>query len=94
MNALPAIDQKILKSSPFFSSMTDYSICFLIKIQGLCENAFENNYHDTATLCKTSKNQILCTISLLVPIVLKCLYGILKSITRPKKIILLYFSVR
>lgn len=78
MNALLSIDEKILTSSPFISSMTDYSICFLIKIRGLCENAFENNYHDTTTLCKMSKNQILCTISFLVPIVLKGLYGILK----------------
>lgn len=49
MNALPSIDQKILTSSPFISSVPDYSICFLIKIQGLCENVFGNNSQDTKT---------------------------------------------
>lgn len=52
MNALPSIDQKILASSPFISSVPDYSICFLIKIQGICENVFENNPQDTTTSCK------------------------------------------
>lgn len=89
MNALPSIDQKILTSSPSIFSMPDYSICFLIKIQGLCENAFENNHQDTTIPCKKkkkkSKNQISCTISLLMPIVLKGLYGILKSMPREKK---------
>lgn len=52
MNALPSIDQKILTSSPFISSVPEYSICFLIKSQGLCENVFENNPQDTTTSCK------------------------------------------
>lgn len=43
MNVLPSIDQMIFTSLSFISPMPDYSICFLIKIQGLCENAFENN---------------------------------------------------
>lgn len=52
MNVLPSIDQKILISSPFISSVPDYSICFLIKIQGICENVFENNPQDITTPCK------------------------------------------
>lgn len=57
MNALPSIDQKILTSSPFIFSMPDYSICFLIKIQGLCENAFENNHQDTTIPCEKKKKK-------------------------------------
>lgn len=52
MNTLPSIDQKILTSSPFIFSVPDYSICFLIKIQGLCEKVFENNPQGTTTPCK------------------------------------------
>lgn len=50
MNMLPNTDQTILRSLPFISPIPDYSICFLIKIKGICENAFENNHQDISRL--------------------------------------------
>lgn len=57
MNVVPSIDQKSLTSSPFISSVPDYSICFLIKIQGLYGNVFENNPQDTTTPCRKNHEE-------------------------------------
>jgi len=85
MNALASIDQKTLTSPLFISPISDYSICFLIKIQGLCDNVFENSDQTMTTPCKKkTKYQILCTSSLLIPVVLRGLCCILKSIPSKK----------
>lgn len=51
MNMLQSTDQTILRSLPFISPIPDSSICFLIKIQGICENAFGNNHQDISCPC-------------------------------------------
>lgn len=77
MNGLPSIDQKILTSSPFISSMRVYFNCFLTKTQGLRENAFETIIR---ILVKTEQDSNFMHHFPLTPIILKGLYGILKSI--------------
>lgn len=79
MNGLPSIDQKILTSSPFISSMRVYFNCFLTKTQGLCENAFETIIR-IQLLVKTEQDSNFMHHFPLTPIILKGLYGILKSI--------------